>query len=92
MQREIQGIFNRTNILKGVTEHDIDNLAMSVENFCYGMSKRVNARNLQTEKEFDGQGHEIINTPKTVLPSISEQKAATESTVAHLKQEINQNP
>jgi len=53
------------------------------------MSKRVNAHIVQTENELDKQGQGIINSSKTVLANISEQKAETKSTVAHPKQEIN---
>jgi hypothetical protein len=53
------------------------------------MCKRVNARFVQTRQELDKQGQEIISS-KTVLASISEHKAETESTVANLRQEINQ--
>jgi len=53
------------------------------------MCKRVNVRIVQTRQELDKQGQEIISS-KTVLASISEHKAETESTVANLRQEKNQ--
>jgi len=53
------------------------------------MCKSVNARIVQTRQELNKQGQEIISS-KTVLASISERKAVTESTVANLRQEINQ--
>ena len=49
----------------------------------------MNARIVQTRQELNKQGQEIISS-KTVLASISERKAVTESTVANLRQEINQ--
>jgi copper chaperone CopZ len=71
------------DILKRDSEHDIDSLTKSVENLSGGMSTRVNAHVVQTRKELDKQG-------QTLLASISEHKAETESTVANLRQEINQ--
>jgi len=50
----------------------------------------VNAHILQTRKELDNQGQEIINSSKVVLTSISEHKTETEATVANLRQEMNQ--
>jgi len=50
----------------------------------------VNAHIVQTRKELDKQGQEIITSFKVVLASISEHKAETESTVANPRQEINQ--
>jgi hypothetical protein len=89
LQHEIQGVSHRVDILKRDSEHDIDSLTKSVENLIEGMCKRVNARIVQTRQELDKQGQEIISS-KTVLASISELKAETESTVANLRQEINQ--
>lgn len=74
---EIQGVFDRVDILKGDSEHAIDSLTKPVENLNEGMNKRVNARIVQTRKELDKQGQEIISS-KTVLASISEHKAETD--------------
>jgi hypothetical protein len=79
----------RVDILKRDSEHDIDSLTKSVENLSEGMSKSVNAHIVQTRKELDKQGQEIKSS-STVLASISEHKAETKSTVANLRQEINQ--
>ena len=54
------------------------------------MSARVNAHVVQTRKELDKQGQEIITISKVVLTSVREHKAETESTVANLRQEMNQ--
>jgi hypothetical protein len=56
-----------------------------------GVSARVNAHVVQTRKELDEQGLEIITSSKVVLISVREHKAETESTVANLRQEKNQN-
>ena len=44
---------------------------------------------MQTTKELDKQGQEIITSSKVVLTSVREHKAETESTVANLRQEMN---
>ena len=54
------------------------------------MSTRVNALIVQTRKELDKQVQGIITSSKVVLANIREHKAETESTVANLKQAINQ--
>src|SRR5215469_3318046 len=90
LQHEIQGVSDKVNILKRETEHVIDNLTKSITDLSEEMSTRVNAHIVQTRKEFDKQGHEVINSSKVVLANIREHKAETESTVANLRQEINQ--
>jgi hypothetical protein len=91
LQREIQSVSDRADILKIDTDHDIDNLTKYVEYLCEGMSKRVNA--YITRKELGKQGQEITSS-KTVLASTctSEHKAETETTVANLRQETNHKP
>jgi hypothetical protein len=91
LQCEIQSVSDRVDTLKRDTEHDINNLSVSVENACEKMSERVNAHIVQTRKELDKQGQEVITSSKTMLASISEYKAEAESTVANLRQEINKN-
>ena len=90
LQHEIQGVSERVNTLKKDTGHGIDNLNKSVANLSEEVSARVNAHIVQTRKELDKQGQEIITSSRVMLTSISEQKAETESTVANLRQEINQ--
>ena len=45
---------------------------------------------MQTRKELDKQGQEVITSSKVVLASISEHRAETESATSNLRQEINQ--
>jgi len=90
LQHEIQCVSERLDILQTDTEHGINNLTKSVENINEGMNARVNAHIVQTRKELDKQGQEIINSSKVVLTSISEHKTETEATVANLRQEMNQ--
>jgi len=90
LQHEIRCVSERVDILKTDTEHGINNLTKSVENISEGINARVNAHIVQTRKELDKQGQEIINSCKVVLASISEHKTETEATVANLRQEINQ--
>ena len=90
LRHEIQCVSERVDIMKNDTEHGINNLTKSVENVSKGMNARVNAHIVQTRKELDKQGQEIINSSKVVLASISEHKTETEATVANLRQEINQ--
>jgi len=54
------------------------------------MNARVNAYIVQTRKELDKQGQEIISSSKVVLASISEHRTETDATVANLRQDINQ--
>ena len=68
----------------------INNLIKSVENVSEGVSARINAHVVQTRKELDKQGQEIITSSKVVLTSVREHKAETESPVANLRQEMNQ--
>ena len=90
LQHEIQSVSERVDILKRDSEHGIDNLNKSVENLKEGMSSRANAHALQTRKKLDKPGQEIITSSKVLLASISEHKAETESTVANLRQEMDQ--
>jgi len=90
LQNDIQCVSERVDILKTDTERGINNLTKSVENISEGTNARVNAHIVQTRKELDKQGQEIINSSKFVLASISEHKTETEATVATLRQEINQ--
>jgi len=76
--------------VKSDTEHGIDNLNKSVENLSEVMSPRVNAHIVQTRKELDKQGQEVITSSKVVLASISEHGAENESALSNLRQEINQ--
>ena len=91
LQCEIQNVSDSIDTLKRDTEQDINNVSTSVENLGDRMSERVNAHIVQTRKELDKQGQEVFTSSKTVLASISDHKAETESTVANLRQEINQN-
>jgi len=74
MQNDIQCVSERVDILKTDTERVINNLTKSVENIIEGTNARVNAHFVQTRKELDKQGQEIINSSKFVLASISEHK------------------
>ena len=90
MRNDIQCVSERVDILKTDTERGINNLTKPVENISEGTKARVNAHIVQTRKELDKQGQEIINSSKFVLASISEHKTETEASVANLRQEINQ--
>ena len=90
MQHEIQDVSRKVDILKRDTEHGTDNLTKSIGDLSDKMSTRVNAHVVQTRKELDKQGQEIKTSSKVVLANIREHKAETESTVANLRQEINQ--
>ena len=85
LQHEIQGVSDRTDTLKSDTEHGIDNFTKSVENLREGMSTRVKALIVQTRKELDKQGQEMITSSKVVLVSISEHKAETECSKSKAK-------
>ena len=90
LQQEFQGVSRKVDILKRDTKRSIDNLTKSVGDLSEEMSARVNAHIVQTRKELDKQGQEIITSSKVVIANIRERKAETESTVANLRQEINQ--
>jgi len=91
LQHEIQGVSGKVDILKGDTEHGIDNLTKSIGDLSEEMRTRVNAHIVQTRKELNKQGQEIITSSKVVLANIRVHKAETESTVPNLMQAINQN-
>ena len=59
LQHGIQGVSDRVDILKRDTEHGIDNLTKSVGE---EMSTSVNPHILQTRKELDKQGQEIVTS------------------------------
>jgi len=88
-QHEIQGVSGKIDILKRDTEHGIGNLTKSIGDLSEEMSMRVNAHIVQTRKELDKQGQEIITTSKVVLANIREHKAETKITVANLRQAVN---
>ena len=90
LQQEIQCVSEKVNILKKDAEHGIDNLTKSVENVSEVMNARVNAHIVQTRKELDKHGQEILNSSKGVLASISKHQAETEESVGNLRQEINE--
>jgi hypothetical protein len=90
LKYEIQGVSERVDTLRRDTEHGINNLTKSVENVSEGVSAIVNAHVVQTRKELDKQGQEIITSLKVVLTSVREHKAETGSTVANLRQVMNQ--
>jgi hypothetical protein len=56
LQREIQGVSGKVDILKRDNEHGIDNLTKSIGDLSEEMSTRVNAHIVQTRKELDKQG------------------------------------
>jgi DNA anti-recombination protein RmuC len=66
LQQEIQGVSGKVDKLKRDTEHSIDNFTKSVGNLGEDLSWRVNAHIVQTKKELDKQGHEIINGSKVI--------------------------
>jgi len=90
LQQEIQCVSEKVDILKRDTEHGIDNLTKTVENVSEVMNARVSAHIVQTRKEPDKHGQEILNSSKVVLASISKHQAETEVSVENLRQEINQ--
>jgi hypothetical protein len=90
LQHEIWGVPGKVDTLKRDAEHDIGNLTKSIGDLSEEMSTRVNAHIVQTRKELDKQGQEITTSSKVVLANIRKHKTETESTVANLRQAINQ--
>ena len=78
LQYEIQGISETVDALKRDTEHTIHYLSKSVDNLSEGVSARVKAHVVQTRKELEKQGQEIITGWKLVLTSVEVYKAETE--------------
>lgn len=91
MQHEIQSISDKADILKGDTEHGTDNVTKSVGDLSEKISTRVKGHIVQTRKELDKQGQEIITNSKVVLADIREHKAETGSAATKLRQAISQN-
>jgi hypothetical protein len=90
LQQEIQGVSGKVDKLKRDTDHSIDNFTKSVGNLGEELSSGVNAHIVQTRKELDKQGQEIINGSKVISSNIREHKAETESSDEKLRQAMTQ--
>jgi len=90
LQHEIQDVSVKVDTLKKDTEQGIDNVAKAVGDLRVEVSERVNAHTVQVRKELDRQGQETIASSKVALANIREHQIETQSTVAKLRQEINQ--
>jgi len=90
LQQEIQGVSGKVDTLKKDTEQGMDNVAKAVGDLRDEVSERVNAHTVQVRKELDRQGQQIITSCKVALANIREHQTENESTVAKLRQEINQ--
>jgi hypothetical protein len=88
LQQEIQGVSKKVDTLSSDIEHEIVCLNKSVEDLSEGLSQKLHVHIVQTRKEFDKQGQEIVTSSKTMSATISEHKAQIDASIANLRQEI----